>query len=107
MPLREFVHTLLSINGHDMGTEFTLSVPTEPRILKIAVAAPENITKIEVVKNGEVMIELADDNWFFETEITDTEPIQNGAFYYLRVTTERMDFAWSSPIWIDTLDKNK
>ena len=100
-------YVAFSINGHDMGTEFTLSVPTEPRILKIAVAAPENITKIEVVKNGEVMIELADDNWFFETEITDTEPIQNGAFYYLRVTTERMDFAWSSPIWIDTLDKNK
>ena len=47
------------------------------------------------------MIELADGNWFVETEITDNDPIPEGAFYYLRTTTERNDFAWSSPIWVD------
>ena len=36
--------------------------------------------------------------------IIDKQPIPKGAFYYLRATTERTDFAWSSPIWVDIID---
>ena len=43
----------------------------------------------------------ADGNWFVEGDFIDEAPIPEGAFYYLRATTERTDFAWSSPIWVD------
>ena len=90
-----------SINGHPMGTELGIAAPTEPRQLTIAVAAPERIAKLEVIRNGDVIADLTDGNWFVEAEMTDDAPVPDGAFYYLRATTERTDFAWSSPIWVD------
>jgi len=90
-----------SINGHAMGEEFVVGGPTAPRRLSLAVAAPERIVKLEVIRNGESIADVADGSWFVETEVTDEDPIPEGAFYYLRVTSERTDFAWSSPIWVD------
>jgi len=90
-----------SVNGNGMGQECSVPSPSEPRELKIAVAAPERIVKLEIVRNGEVIADLADGNWFVETTIIDEDPIPDGAFYYIRVTTERTDFAWSSPVWVD------
>ena len=90
-----------SVNGHRMGTEFAIPSPAETRQLKLAVAAPERLVKLEVIRNGEVIADLADGNWWVEAEIEDADPIPEGAFYYLRATTERTDFAWSSPVWVD------
>jgi hypothetical protein len=94
-----------SINGHEAGSEFTIPSPAEPRRLSIAVAAPERIVNLQVIRNGDVMADMADGNWFVETKVKDRDPIPGGAFYYLRATTERMDFAWSSPIWVDVMQK--
>lgn len=90
-----------AVNGYEMGSEFTIPSATEPRHLRIAVAAPERIVKLEVIRNGDAIADLADGNWFVEGEITDDDVIPDGAFYYIRATTERTDFAWSSPIWVD------
>lgn len=94
-----------SVNDHEMGTEFSIARPAEPRRIKIAVAAPERIVKIEIVRNGEAVKDLADGRWFFEGEWTDTTPRPESAFYYLRVTTEREDFIWSSPVWVNCQKK--
>jgi len=67
----------------------------------MAVAAPERIVKLQVIRNGEAIADRADGNWYVETEMEDTDPIPEGAFYYLRAMTERTDFAWSSPVWVD------
>jgi hypothetical protein len=90
-----------SINDHEMGAEFTILSASEPRRLNIAAAAPEHIVKLEVIRNGEVIADLADGNWYVESEIVDSDEIPNPTFYYLRATTERTDFIWSSPIWVD------
>ena len=90
-----------AVNDHPMGTECTISSPSEPRRLKLAVAAPERLARLEVIRNGDAIADLADGNWWVEAEIEDAEPIPDGAFYYLRATTERTDFAWSSPVWVD------
>ena len=84
-----------------MGEELSVASAAEPRRLTIAVAAPERIRKLEVIRNGDVLEDVADGNWSVERELVDTDPIPEGAFYYLRATTEREDFAWSSPIWVD------
>ena len=93
------------MNGHEMGQAFSVSSPAQPRELKIAVAAPERVIKLEVVRNGQVIADLADGNWFVEEMVVDSEPIPDGAFYYVRATTERTDFAWSSPVWVDIGDE--
>ena len=49
---------------------------------KVAVAAPEQIVKMEVIRNGETIADLADCNWFVETEFVDDDPIPDGAFYF-------------------------
>jgi len=97
--IRAYVY--FSVNGNEMGQEFSASSSTQPRELEIAVSAPERIVKLEVVRNGEVIADLADGNWFVERMIIDRDAIPHGAFYYIRLTTERTDFAWSSPVWVD------
>lgn len=89
-----------SVNDHPMGTEFSIARPEEKRRIKIAAAAPENMVKIEVIRNGDVIKDLADGRWFFEGEWGDETRITKEAFYYLRITTERDEFIWSSPVWI-------
>jgi hypothetical protein len=74
-----------SVNDHEMGTEFSIARLAEPRRIKIAVAAPERIVKIEIVRNGEAIKDLADGQWFFEGEWIDDTPVPEGAFYYLRI----------------------
>ena len=83
-----------------MGSEITPTATDAPRTLSVAVAAPERINNLEVVRNGDVIADVADGNWNVQAEIEDADPIPVGAFYYVRATTERMEFIWSSPIWV-------
>ena len=94
-------YVAFSINGREMGTEITIASPTEPRRLALAVATPERMAKLELIRNGEAIADVADGNWYVGCEVVDDDPIPEGAFYYLRATTEREDFAWSSPIWVE------
>ena len=90
-----------SVNDCDMGGEFTLSHPGETRRIVLAAAAPERIVKLEIIRNGEIMADLADGRWYAEKEWEDGDVLTAPTFYYLRMTTERTDFAWSSPVWVD------
>lgn len=90
-----------AINGCGMGEVVTVASADAPRQIAVAVAAPERIVKAEIIRNGEVFADLADGQWYVETAMEDSDPIPDGAFYYLRATTERTDFVWSSPIWVD------
>lgn len=49
--------------------------------------------RLEVVRDGRAMADLADGNWFVEGMLVAREPIPDGAFYYLQATMERTDFA--------------
>ncbi len=88
------------VNGYMMGTECSIEDLSAPRRILLAAAAPERMVKIEIIRNGDTVADLADGGWRFEGEWTDQQSIPDGAFYYLRVTTEREDFMWSSPIWM-------
>jgi len=88
------------VNGQPMGSELTVDGAT-PRRLQMAVAAPERIVKLEVLRSNEVIADLADGGWRVETEMEDAETLAESAWYYVRATTERTDFAWSSPVWVE------
>ena len=89
-----------SVNGCFMGGELDLASPTSTRHLSAAVAAPERIVRLEIVKNGTVLADRAENTWAIEIELMDDTPLVERTFYYVRITTERNDFAWSSPIWV-------
>ena len=89
------------VNGHPMGTEFVLSAEDDPRTVEVAAAAPEPMVAVELIRNGEVIADLADGTWRVETTCEDATVLDGTAFYYVRITTERQDFAWSSPVWVD------
>ena len=94
-----------SVNGHEMGTEFAMDRPDTPRLIQVAAAAPERMARIEIIRNGDIVHDLADGNWFFEGGWEDETPVTEEVFYYLRITTGRDEFIWSSPVWVNCRKK--
>jgi len=101
-----------SIAGADMGQEIAWPDPMAPRLVTAAIAAESNITRVDVVRDGEDVYSQAGDGWKAQVEWTDEEPLTDvalppgGAFdrpfvyYYLRVTCESGAQAWASPVWL-------
>lgn len=86
-------------------------------------AGTAKLKKVELIRNGKVLQTFTSDTYHLEFTYDDMEPLEkvcinakdkkpNFAYYYLRVTQEDGNMAWSSPIWVDyiplsTLPKNK
>lgn len=103
------------IAGAPMGSE--LNTSDKPgldinRHIAGYVAGTDKITKVEVIRNGELFKEFTPDQMQFEFAIDDMEDLSSIAikspdketdfvFYYLRVQQADGHGAWSSPIWID------
>ncbi|GEM_PF-2243848 len=85
-----------SISGIPMGGEGTV---TDVRI-HCPIHAPGRLTKVAVIRDGEVLFErlLKDfDHVFDWTDAT----VRSGAHYYfLRVEQEEDEVAWTTPIWL-------
>ena len=100
---------------NSMGSE--LSTATKPglqvcRHLSGFVAGSAPITKVEILRNGEVVKTFEADSNQIDFSYDDLESLakialpgkDKGApfvYYYLRVTQEDGHMAWSSPIWVD------
>ncbi len=79
--------------------------------------------KVELIRNGKVIQTFTTDTYHLEFTYDDMEPAEKVcinakdkkpifSYYYLRVTQEDGNMAWSSPIWVDyiplsSLPKNK
>lgn len=102
------------IAGHPMGSE--LSTANKPgltvnRHLSGYVAGTASLKSIEIIRNGEVIHSFHPTEYHYDYYFDDMEPLDkvtldgNGkdpfVFYYLRVTQEDGNVAWSSPIWVD------
>jgi len=102
------------LNGRIGGTCFGQSLPwkvaAEARSVEFSVAAQSNLAKVELVRNGEVIVDFDCDGWNGEFLFTDKESLDEicieseylGRFvyYYVRVTCESGAQAWSSPVWL-------
>ncbi len=85
-----------SIDGHPMGSEITSEGdPT----FRVAAYSEVPIGRVDIVKDGEHLITLRPAAQKFEWEGEDrlTRPT---SWYYVRVTREDGEMAWSSPIWV-------
>ncbi len=78
------------------------------------VAGTEKLSKVELIRNGEVIQEYKPDGQFLDFTYDDMDHLSDVSiqskdkkpfvFYYLRVTQEDGHKAWTSPIWVDFKD---
>ena len=70
------------------------------------------LEKVEIIRNGSVIHTLKPKDYHCDFEYDDMEPLNKVTlnandkkppfiYYYLRVTQEDGNIAWSSPIWVD------
>lgn len=106
------------IAGHPMGSE--LSTEKKPglavnRHISGYVATTADIKTIEIVRNGEVLHTFTPQGYYFDYHHDDMDKLSQitikgkgehpFAYYYLRVTQADEHMAWSSPIWVDFIEK--
>jgi len=108
-----------SIAGKTMGSE--LSAIEKPglsvnRHIVAYIAGTAPLHTVELIRNGKVLKTWSPDSSTLDIEYDDMEPLDKVAlskpegeglfsFYYIRVTQEDANMAWSSPIWVDSLGK--
>jgi hypothetical protein len=94
------------LNGHVMGSELRLE-RDQKRSLYIKVTGAGSLKRVSLVKNGQDYMAFNIDGWEQELEelIFEYEAERSVDYYYLRV--EQMDggMAWTSPIWIESVEK--
>jgi hypothetical protein len=93
-----------NVNGKIMGSEITVPEKTSPRTISAKVEGTANIACVELVRNNVDILRKESKGRKTEINFVDQENIGNTCFYYLRVTQQDYEMAWSSPVWVTTLD---
>ncbi len=89
-----------SVNDHIMGSKVVLNPSDrDPVRLDITVQAPVELTRVDLVKNGDIIESFVPLGRMFHRTVTDR--VDDGRnFYYVRVLQRDNEMAWSSPIWV-------
>jgi len=98
--VRIFVDFLM--DWHHMGREYETAFPPE---ITYRVGAPGEIEKIEILRDNEVLFTIPGNGKIAGGKESDTTIPSGTHFYYLRVTLQTGDLAWSSPIWVTKKDR--
>lgn len=92
---------------HMVGEQFTLPAGTLPD-LKISIAAPDTILRVDVVRNGKYIFTQAPNARTAQASFRDTDPPNGTVYYYVRVFQRDSNnpdgdpqIAWSSPFFIE------
>lgn len=89
------------VNGAPMGQEARLSASEQPRQIRTTVIGTDRITRVEIIKNCEVLTVSQPTDESFEWTVEDDSPCSAGDFYYVRATQADGHRVWSSPVWIE------
>jgi hypothetical protein len=84
--------------SHIMGDEFRTG---QAPALDIHVIGTRKLTKIEVLKDSEVVHTVKPGKREYKGKWTDPKPSDGVHYYYIRVTQEDGELAWGSPMWIE------
>lgn len=87
------------VNDAIMGSEISVRYG-DPRVIEAAVTGTAPLERLELVRNGQVVVrhQCDDMSSHFRAEDVDAE---GPAFYYLRAYQSDGEMAWSSPVWVD------
>ncbi|HEV2121844.1 MAG TPA: DUF3604 domain-containing protein [Chloroflexota bacterium] len=102
-----------SLNGHPMGSDVPVDLAeVGARRVTVRLAGTATITRVELLRNNQVIWSAEPNADVFEEEWIDREPLLPLAlqpafthdrpfvFYYVRVTQVNRQQAWSSPVWL-------
>lgn len=89
------------VNGHLMGERLRVQNPQRCPKIEVSVTGTSRITRIEVVRNGDVIYGLRGNGAKEKNiEFVDHNVVQQENYYYARVTQADGHRAWSSPVWV-------
>lgn len=89
------------VNGHLMGERFRVQNPERCPKIEVSVKGTSRITKVEVVRNGDVIYGVRGGGAKEENiEFVDHNVAQQENYYYARVMQADGHRAWSSPVWV-------
>ena len=85
-----------SINDNIMGSDFSTSGPL--KLSAYIVGKTDNL-RVDVLRDNQEIYSETTENGLIEIDLDDI-PEAGDHFYYLRVTQENDEKAWSTPIWV-------
>jgi hypothetical protein len=88
------------VNDHWMGEDIALA-SDDARRLVVNVTGTAPIQSIDVVKNNEDVHTWERPTNGVDVVWDDASEAKTGDYYYVRVTQEDGEMAWSSPVWLD------
>lgn len=93
------VKMLLDVNmdGHPMGEEYSSGSAPKMHILA---AGTSDIGRVEIIRNNERILNRETNGRVVEFDFIDDEPAQGTSYYYVRVSQNDGEIAWSSPIFL-------
>ncbi len=86
-------------NGLVMGSISEKADPEAPRALCVRAAGQDRLSRLEILKNGDVVASLPAKGYEDVLEWEDKTPLAAETFYHARVEQEDGERAWASPIW--------
>ncbi|MGQ9629431.1 MAG: CehA/McbA family metallohydrolase [bacterium] len=97
----ERIYIDFRIDGHPMGSDARAKASGKVEI-EGTVAGTNLLKSVEVIRDGETLLELPCDSMTCALQYTDS--VSGGiSYYYLRVTQVDGEMAWSSPIWVNSV----
>lgn len=72
----------------------------EPRNLTAEISGTDTISRIEIIRNGEIIATSSPGTLDASIDVTDSPSGQTEDWYYLKVVQRDGEIAWSSPIWV-------
>jgi len=107
---RDRIYLEATIAGSQGGETLRLNDSIQPREIRVFVAAPGDIERVEIIRNGTVLHSQEVGDWQAAVELTDEDPLracllesaagERFTYYYVRVTCVSDAQAWSSPVWL-------
>lgn len=88
----------MKIGGHHMGEEIMIPAG-RPVVMEISVLAVNDIRKVQIIKNNQVLAEKTGPGMAMDFTVEDHERSAEDT-YYLRVEQTDDHCAWCSPIWV-------
>lgn len=91
-----------SVNGHVMGEVFTMSSPTEPRVVELEAISSTPIDEIVLVKSGQPIRTWQPGARVVNLTYEDASRYGGPTdYYYVRIESGETKKAWLTPVWVE------
>jgi len=87
------------VNGQLMGAK-TAAPGGRPVTVEVTVRCPGEVERIEVCRNNQFIYTRPGNGSRDSFTFTDTQPLAERSYYYVRVLQKDNEIGWSSPVWL-------